>query len=166
MELSDIMSVEDWKTIAENIYKKFGMNGTVYKKDNSVLVKSGQWANQLCPAIKSGDSAIICSSVQQRLSKIAKESKNFVVDECDAGCIKFLVPVFINDEFVGMAGGCGCISGKSEVDAFYVAKLLKKDQEDIERLLTTVRHISQDKVQEAIRYVQEELKEISANKSF
>jgi len=166
MELTDIMPVEYWKIIAENINKNFGLNGTVHRKDNSILVKSEQWANKICPAIKSGDSVVICSSAQQRLSKIAKESKNFVVDECDAGYIKFIVPIFINDEFVGMAGGCGCVSGKPEVDAFYIAKLLKKEQEDIKSLLTTVRHISQDRVQEAIRYVQEKVKEIPTKKSF
>ena len=33
MELIDIMSLERWKSIADQIHEKFGFNGTVYKKD-------------------------------------------------------------------------------------------------------------------------------------
>ncbi len=161
MELIDIMPVEGWKKIAEDIYKKFGFNGTVYEKNNNILVKSEEWANKICPAIKAGDSVVICSSAQQRLSKVVEENKEFIVDECDASFTKFLIPIFINNEFVGMVGGCGCLSGDSEVDTFYVSKLLNK--EDINDILTSVKRISQDKLIEAIRYVQKQIQESLKN---
>ena len=100
MELTDIMPVEGWKAIAENINRNFGMNGTVYHKDNSVLAKSDGWANKVCPAIKSGDSVVVCASAQQRLSRIVQANKDFATGECDAGCIKFLIPVFFKGDFV------------------------------------------------------------------
>ncbi len=161
MELTDIMPVEGWKKIAEDIYKKFGFNGTVYEKNNNILVKSEELANKICPAIKAGDSVVICSSAQQRLSKVVEENKEFIVDECDASFTKFLIPIFINNEFVGMVGGCGCLAGDSEVDTFYVSKLLNK--EDINDILTSVKRISQDKLIEAIRYVQKQIQESLKN---
>ena len=157
MELTDIRPVEDWKVIAENINKNFGMNGTVYYKDNRVLAKSDGWANKVCPAIKSGDSVVVCSSAQKRLSKIAEENKNFAVGECDAGCIKFLVPVFFKGEFVGMVGGCGCLPEGSEVDAFYIGKLLSKTKEETEQLLASVNHITDERLNEAVSYTREQL---------
>jgi ligand-binding sensor protein len=136
MELADIMPVEGWKAIADNINRDFGMNGTVYHKDNSVLAKSDGWANKVCPAIK-----------------------NFAVGECDAGCTKFLVPIFFRDEFVGMVGGCGCVPEGSEVDAFYIGKLLSKTKEETEKLLASVNHITDDKLNEAISYTRKQLQE-------
>ena len=159
MELTDIRPAEDWKAIAENINRNFGMNGTVYHKDNRVLAKSDGWANKVCPAIKSGDSVVVCSSAQQRLSKIAEENKNFVTGECDAGCIKFLVPIFFRDEFVGMVGGCGCVPEGSELDTFYIGKLLSKTKEETEKLLASVNHVTDDKLNEAISYTRKQLQE-------
>jgi len=158
MELTDIMALERWKIIADQLHEKFGFNGTVYKKDNSVLVKSDGWANKVCPAIKSGDSVFVCSSAQQRLSKIAQEKKDCVVDECDAGFIKFLMPLYVSNEFAGMIGGCGCLAENTEIDAFHISKLLKK--EDITDILSSTKHIPKDKISEAIQFVQKQARKI------
>jgi ligand-binding sensor protein len=157
MELTDIMLLEGWKRLAEDIYTRFGFNGAVYDRNNNVLAKSEEWANKICPAIKAGEARIICASAQQRLSKVAQEKREPATEECEIGLTKFVVPIFLNEEFVGTVGGCGCVLGDSETDAFYIGKLLKKEDEEIKSLLTTVRHISQDKVQEAIRYVQKKV---------
>ncbi len=159
MELIDIMSLERWKSLADQIHEKFGFNGTVYKKDNYVLVKSEEWANKVCPAIKSGDSVFVCSSAQLRLSKIAQEKKECVVDECDAGFVKFLMPLYIDNEFAGMIGGCGCLAENTEIDVFYISKLLKK--EDITDILSSTKHIPKDKLREAIQFVQKQAREIT-----
>ncbi len=160
MELTDIMSLERWLVIPDRLHEKFGFNGTVYRKDNSVLVKSGGWANKVCPAIKSGDSVVVCSSAQQRLSKIAQEKKDCVVDECDAGFIKFLMPLYVNSEFVGMIGGCGCLAIDTEIDGFHISKLL--NEEDIADILSSTKHISKDALREAMQFVQEQAREIVA----
>ena len=155
MELTDIMPLESWKSIADKIHDKFGFNGTIYKKDNFVLAKSDGWANMVCPAIKSGDSVSVCSSAQQRISKIAQEKKDCVVDECDAGFIKFLMPLYKSDEFVGMIGGCGCLAENTEIDAFHISKLIKK--EDVSDILNSTKHIPKDKLAEAIQFVQKQV---------
>lgn len=154
MELTDIMSLEKWMVVADQIHEKFGFNGTVYRKDNSVLVKSGGWANKVCPAIKSGDSVFVCSSAQQRLSKLAQEKKDCVVDECDAGFIKFLMPLYIGNELAGMIGGCGCLAENAEIDAFHIGKLLKK--ENITDILGSTKRIPGDRLMEAIQFVQKQ----------
>jgi hypothetical protein len=48
----------------------------------------------------------------------------------------------------------------SEVDAFYIGKLLKKEEKEVESLLTTLNRISQDKLSEAVRYVHKQIREI------
>jgi len=158
MELTDIMSFEGWKSIADQIHEKFGFNGTVYKKDNYVLAKSDGWANNICPAIKAGDSVSVCSSAQLRLSKIAQEKKECIVDECDAGFVKFLMPLYIGNEFAGMIGGCGCLAENTEIDAFHISKLLKK--EDITDILSSTKHIPKDELREAVQFVQKQARKI------
>ena len=158
MELTDLMPIERWKQLAEDIYKRFGFNGAVYDKNNNVLVKSEGWANKICPAMKAGESSFMCASAQQRASKIAQEKKEPVVEECDIGLIKFVIPIFVNDEFMGTVGGCGYLLEGSEVDAFYTGKLFKKE-EGVKDLLPTIRHISQDKLSGAIGYVRGRVEE-------
>ena len=158
MDLTDTLTIERCKQLAEDINIRFGFNGTVFDKNNNVVAKSEGWANKVCPAIKSGDSRVICSSAQQRISKVAREKKEPVIEECDAGFIKFIIPIFTGEEFVGMVGGCGYLPKGSEVDTFYIGKLLQKE-EGIKDLLNTVQHISQDKLTEAIRYIQGQVKE-------
>jgi len=160
MELTDVMSLEKWKSIVDQIHEKFGFNGTAYKKDNSVLAKSGGWANKVCPAIKSGDSIFVCSSAQMRLFKNAQEKKDCVVDECDAGFIKFLIPIYVGNEIAGMIGGCGCLAENTEIDVFHLSKLLKK--EDITDILSSTKHISEDKLKEAVQFVQEQVRKVTA----
>lgn len=166
MELTDIMPVEVWKQLAEDIFTRFGFNGAVYDKNNNVFAKSEGWANKVCPSIKAGDSRILCAAAQQWCSKEAKEKKEAAIVECDAGLIKFAVPIFVDDELIGTVGGCGCLLGDTELDAFYIGKLLKREEEEIKDLLITVPCISQDKVTEAIRYIQEKMNKIVTKKSF
>jgi ligand-binding sensor protein len=159
MDLTHVMPVEQWKKLVEEIHTRFGFNGTAYYINNNVLTKSDGWANKLCPAIKAGDSRVVCAAAQQRASQKAREEKITVVEECDAGLTKFVIPIFFNNEFIGMVGGCGCLSGDTEIDSFYVSKLLKKEDEEMKALLNPIRHISQDKLEEAIRYVQGQIEE-------
>jgi len=162
MEMTDIMSVDEWKQLANEIYEKFGFNGTVYKIDNMILAKSDEWSNQLCPAIKSGDAKIICASAQSRLSQKVREKKERATDECDAGLTKFLIPIFVANAFIGMVGGCGCIRDNSEVDSFYVSKMLKRD--DVSDFVGTVRKTSQNDLLDAIEFVQNRISQALQSK--
>ncbi|MEW6066799.1 MAG: PocR ligand-binding domain-containing protein [Nitrospirota bacterium] len=155
MELTDIMPVENWRQLAEDIYNLFGFNGAVLDKNNMLVHSSTKWANDLCPVIRSGDNRIVCVSAQKRLSKVAEDEREPVIDECDAGFVKFVVPVFSGDEFLGTVSGCGCLLDNSEADAFYVSKLLNKEEEAIKVSLTTVHRVSKDRVKDAIKYVQQ-----------
>lgn len=166
MELTDIMPVEGWKSLADDIYTLFGLNGGVLDKNNTLVCSSTRWANKICPEIKGGDNRILCASAQKRLFKIAEDKKEPVIDECDAGFVKFVVPIFSNDEFLGTVSGCGNLLEDAEVDAFYIGKLLNREEEEIKDILTTVHRISQDKVTEAIRYIQEKMNKIVTKKPF
>jgi ligand-binding sensor protein len=165
VELTDVMTVEGWRKLSEEIFSRFGLNGVVLDKNNVPVHAPVGWANQICPQIKGGDNRVICASAQQSMSKIAQERKEPVIEECDLGFVKFVVPIFVHNEFLGTVSGCGYLLKDSEVDAFYIGKLLKKEEREVESLLTTLYRISQDKLSEAVRYVHKQVGEIlEANK--
>jgi ligand-binding sensor protein len=142
--------------IVEEIHDKFGFTGVFYKPDNFILVRSKEMGNALCPYIKdNSNSLMICSVAQQILGKDAFDSKEVVVDECDAEMVKFVIPIFIGDEFLGTVGGCGRLAeDKDSVETFYIAKLTGKSESEIKELAKTVKKISKDEMEEVISFVQ------------
>jgi len=83
MELTDILSKEEWKQLAEEIYEKFGINGGVNDKQGLIVAFSSQWSNEFCPKIKGGEqSRTICAIAHQYLLKEAQEKKEAAIGEC------------------------------------------------------------------------------------
>ncbi|PMP84554.1 MAG: histidine kinase [Thermodesulfobium narugense] len=112
--------------------------------------------NALCPYIKdNSNSLMICSVAQQILGKIALDKKETVIDECDAGMVKFVIPIFIGNEFLGTIGGCGRLGdNKDSVEIFYISKLTGKDENEIKELAKSVTKVSKDEMKEIISFIQ------------
>jgi ligand-binding sensor protein len=161
MELTDILSTEGWKQLAEEIYEKFGLNGLVNDKDGSLIAASSRWANKICPKIKGGEqSRTICAIAYQYLVKLAQEKKEPAVGECDVGLTKILVPIFYKEEFLGSAGGCGLLAEDGEIDTFYIAKVLSLNEEEVEKWMAGVKQVSQTEIETVVGYVKKRLDEI------
>ncbi len=163
MELTDLIPVESWRQLAEDIHKKFGFNSCIYNKDNMIVHPPVGWANELCPLIKAGDSRVICAASQKNFALKVSHSRDPLIDECEAGLSKFLVPIFVDGEFLGSAGGCGCLIVGNKVDVFYLSKLLSKDEQEIRNLLRTVPRIEKDNITAALLYLQQRLEQIIKN---
>jgi ligand-binding sensor protein len=165
MELTDILTVEEWGKLTDEIFNRYGLNGAVFRSDNFRLVKSDNWANKICPIIQGGENVIICVLSQKNIAKLAVESKQPVLEECEAGFMKFVVPLFVKGEFLGVVGGCGCLLPDSNIDIFYLSKLLEKNEQEVEKLLSSVPQLSKEKLQEAMKFVEEKLDEILKQKN-
>jgi hypothetical protein len=48
--------------------------------------------------------------------------------------MKLVVPIFLNGDFLGVAGGCGYILGNCEVDTFIVNKTIGIAKEKLRNL--------------------------------
>jgi ligand-binding sensor protein len=160
MELTNIIPIESWRQLAEDVHKRFGFNSCIYNKENAVIHTAVGWANEVCPLIKAGESRIICATSQQNFAKKLLKSRSPVIDECEAGFAKFLVPIFVDGEFLGSAGGCGCLIMDNHIDTFYISKAVGKNEDEIKSLMNTVPRISRDKVTEALAYLQEHIGKI------
>jgi ligand-binding sensor protein len=120
------------------------------------------WANQLCPAIKATDKgqSFICAPAHMNIATMAMRSKQTVIEECDAGLLKLVVPIFAGEEFVGAVGACGFLLDDGEVDRFLVNKMTDISEADIESLATGIQSISTAKAQALGQYIMNQINAI------
>jgi ligand-binding sensor protein len=159
MKLLDILPIEKWIELEREINKRSGLNASVFDVDGIRITDFKKWANGLCPVVKSNEKGqtYICAVAHQNAANQAKKTGGPVTIECDAGLAKVVVPIFVNDEFLGVAGGCGLLEKDGEVDSFLINKTTGIDVGEIENLSDDIATISNDKLKSVINYIEQEL---------
>ena len=165
MTLLDVLPVEKWVELEKEINKRSGLNASVFDADGTRITDYKKWANRLCPVVKENKKGqdYICAVAHQNAANQAQKTKDAVVIECDAGLVKIVVPIFFDDQFLGVAGGCGLLLKDSEVDAFLVYKMTGIDIEEILKLSSDICTITKEKIEGVIKYIEEELDWIKYN---
>jgi len=159
MKLSDILPIEKWIDLEKEINKRSGLNASVFDAEGIRITNFKKWANRLCPVVKANEKgqSYICAVAHQNAANQAKKTREPVVVECDAGLVKAVVPIFVDDEFLGVAGGCGLLQKGSEVDSFLINKTIGIDVGEIENLSDDIATISSAKLNSVIKYIEQEL---------
>jgi ligand-binding sensor protein len=162
VKLKDILSIEKWTEIEREINNKFGLNASVFDADGIRITRFKNWANRLCPVIKSYENGqnLICAVAHQNIALQARKTKKPVIGECDAGLLKLTVPIFVGDEFLGVVGGCGLLIDDSEVETYLISKTIGLDEELIEKLSYDINRIDSDKVKLIVDKIQERVDEV------
>ncbi|MCG6974101.1 MAG: PocR ligand-binding domain-containing protein [Desulfobacterales bacterium] len=162
MELTDLLSLEKWKEFEEEITRRSGLDANVFGIDGVRITDYKNWANRLCPAIKATDKgqSYICAVAHMNLATQAKQSHASLIEECDAGLVKIIVPVFVKDEFLGAVGACGMLLDEGEVDPFLINMTTGINEAEIEKLASDIGRIPREKAQSVLAYVETELFEI------
>lgn len=155
MKLTDILPVEQWIELEKEIHAKSGLNPTIYDTEGVSITRTSTFPNSLCPEIKSipKGQTFICSAAHQNIAGEAEESREPVVDACDAGLVKIVVPIYVGDTFVGAAGGCGLLPEDGEVESFLIGKTLDMDDERVEELAQSVPTISDQKAKDVADFI-------------
>jgi ligand-binding sensor protein len=162
MELTDLMSVEEWMDLEKEIHARYGLDTNVFNTDGIRITPYKSWVNRICPEIKATDKgqSFICAVAHMNLAVMARNTGQTVVEECDAGIVKIVVPVFVADTFVGAVGACGKCMDEGEVDAFLINKITGIDEEKAESLSQGIGTISTATVTELTAYVEEKIQQI------
>ncbi|MCP3924270.1 MAG: histidine kinase [Desulfobacterales bacterium] len=162
MKLTDIMSVEEWIKIEKEIHEKSGLNPTIYDTEGVSITQTSTWVNKLCPEIKGvpKGQTFICSAAHQNIASMAEQTKEPVIEECDAGLLKIVVPIYVDDTFIGAAGGCGLMLDDSEVEEYLVNMTAGIDESIIEEKAKTVKTISQEEAEEVAVFIMKRITEI------
>lgn len=146
MKLTDIQPLEDWAALEKDIHERAGIDASVFDINGIRITDYKKWVNRLCPVIKANEKGqtFICASAHQNIAAMAQKTKKPVVEECDAGMVKIVVPVYVNGEFIGGVGGCGMLLGEdTEVETFLVNKTTGIDEEELEALAEGIPRISE-----------------------
>jgi len=162
MELTNIASLEKWEEFEKEIHTRSGMNACVYNNQWNRITSYVAFANEVCPTIKAYPEGIsaICAMANQYFGTELAKTKQPLVDECDAGFVKFAVPILSEDVFLGMVGGCGHLLPDSEVETFLIEKAIGKDDLELEKKINTVKTISKKEVDKLIVFVQNYLSDL------
>ncbi|THB75318.1 MAG: hypothetical protein D3926_20260 [Desulfobacteraceae bacterium] len=156
MKLTDIASLEEWAAIEQEAYEKFGLQSSVFNADGVRITDTKNWSNKVCPQIKATDKGqtFICATAHMNMSNEARETKAAVIEECDAGLAKIVLPIQVNGEYLGVAGGCGLLLTDGEVDSFAINKMTDIEEEKIESVSDGIPVMSEDTVQSVCEFLQ------------
>jgi ligand-binding sensor protein len=140
MKLTDILSKEAWEHFEKSLFDRFQMNCSVYDASGSALTGAPHWCNRLCPQIKANKESLaaICAPGNQYFMAQVRQTRQPLIDCCDAGLIKIAVPIFVDEMFLGTAGGCGRLPVGRAVETFLLEKTMGLSKPRILRLCEDV----------------------------
>lgn len=159
MNLTDIISSAEWSRLEKKINDRFSLNTCIFDKDGYRLTENQQWPNRLCPAIKANPKgqSFICAVAHMNIAILAQRARQPVIEACDAGLMKSVVPIFWEDEFVGAVGSCGFLLDDEEVDAFLINKITGIDETEIIALSSDIPKVSLGQAQKLNDYIRREI---------
>ncbi|MGD9368295.1 MAG: PocR ligand-binding domain-containing protein [Desulfobacteraceae bacterium] len=162
MELLDLCPIETWKSLENEICARSGLTASVFNIEGIRIRPIEKWPNRLCPEIKANPKgqSFICATAHMNIAILAKTSKEPVIEECDAGLIKLVVPILVNDEFVGTVAGCGLLLDDGEVDTFLVNKITEIDEAHLESLAEDIPALSMAQAQALGQFIKEQVEQI------
>ena len=165
MNLTDIWPLENWVDLENDIHTKYGMDVNVFNTDGVRISEFKKWVNKLCPAVKATDKgqSFICAVAHMNIATQAMKTRKPVVEECDAGLVKIVVPIFIDETFIGAVGACGLLLDDGEADTFLINKITGIDEETAERLAADIGSISNKKAAVLASDVTQRIKKIVAD---
>jgi ligand-binding sensor protein len=165
MKLTDLLPLEKWVEFEKDIHERSGLDTNVFNTDGIRITDYKQWVNRLCPEVKADDrgQSFICAVAHMNIAEIARQTKKPVIEECDAGLVKMVVPIFVKDEFLGSVGACGLILDDGEVDSFMLDKTIEMDEEKVESLSNDIGNVTTEELETLAGDIQEQLAKIIDN---
>lgn len=164
MKLTDILPLENWVELENDIHNRYGMDVNVFNTDGVRISEFKQWVNKLCPAVKATDKgqSFICAVAHMNIATQAMQTRKPVVEECDAGLVKIVVPIFMDDTYIGAVGACGLLLDDGEADTFLINKITEIEEETVELLSADIGTISSEKADTLASDVAHRIEEIVA----
>ena len=162
MELIDLAPLETWRELEKEINKRSGMNASVFNSDGIRITNFVKWSNNLCPVIKGNEKGqnYICAVAHQYIAAQAAKKHEPVIETCDAGMMKLVTPIYVNGDFLGVAGGCGCLEKTEKIDTFLIAKTTGIDEEELIKLSKDIPFMSWDEATTHAAFIENEIDRI------
>ncbi len=165
MKLTDLAPLDKWIELEKDIHQKSGLDVNVFDTNGYRISEFKNWANRLCPEIKATDKgqSFICAPAHMNIAFLAMRSRQPVIEECDAGMLKLVVPIFLDNQYVGAFGACGFLLDAGEIDSFLVNKMTDISVDKVERLAEGISVTTTEKAEILSQYIMQQIAGILAN---
>ncbi len=102
MKLNDILPIEKWTALEKDLHNRYGLDVNVFDTSGVRISDFKEWVNRLCPAIKATDKgqSFICAVAHMNIAAQAMQTRRPAIEECDAGLVKIVVPIFMDDAYM------------------------------------------------------------------
>ncbi len=162
MKLTDILPLAEWVKLESEMSERSGLDANIFDTEGVRISPDKNWVNPLCPEIKATDKgqSFICAVAHQNLAVQAQQTGKPVIEECDAGLVKMVVPIFIGDRFMGAACACGLLLEGGEVDVFLISKITEIEEARIESLVQNLRCVPEDDVKSLMTFTEKRIEKI------
>ncbi len=154
----DLRSKEEWEDILDRLAREANMTACLMDEAGGLLFCRYD-RYPLCAAIRDNQDAttFICSQTNTVMLATVEKTRQPVVDFCEAGLLRLVVPILQGDQMVGQVTACGVAVKDEEPDAFLVAKQLAVSEEEVLRLAESTPFGSEDEVRQLCTRLFDEL---------
>ena len=155
-EIFDVYSEDALKTICNEVQDKYHMQAAVYNAEHKPVLPPAKLENEICAHIKSSTegNTYICGQSHRTIATMAVNTGRSIIEECDAGFLKFVVPLFHDGRHIGEISACGRRPEAGEIDIAYIKETVKELESPIEEFIGTVMPVDIDTVEEAVTLVE------------
>jgi ligand-binding sensor protein len=162
LNLTDLLPIKEWMAFERELHASSGLDVNVFNTKGIRITGYKEWVNGLCPVIKAHDKgqAFICAVAHMNIAAQAKGAKKPVIEECDGGLLKMVVPIFVKREFLGTVGACGLLLDDGEVDSFMINKTIDIEVSEIEKLAEDIKSVSTREMELLGEHISGQLKKI------
>ncbi len=149
MKLFERMSKEEWNEILQRVAEDTRMTvGLTDENGNLVLQTQGERC-ALCTKIRERKESLtfICSQCNTAMLEEAKQALKPVLDSCDAGLTRMVVPILNEGVLIGQLTACGGAPEKEEIDLFLIARQVGTTEDEVAVLATRIPVVSTDEIE-------------------
>jgi ligand-binding sensor protein len=145
----EIMSAEQWDELLEELASDSLMATALMDTEGSILRSHGR-RSALCKLIRDSDEArmSVCSQTSQAMLELVRVSLTPVIEECEAGMLRLVIPVVRDGILVFQVAACGRLAHDGEIETFLVSKLLDMEEADVTDLSRSVTLVARRYLQE------------------
>jgi len=139
---------EEWNELLRLIAEETEMTVSLTDGKGNRLLQSQGERCPLCAKIREKEDSLtfICSQCNTAMLREARQVSMPIIDCCDAGISRMVVPIIREGMLIGQVTACGGILEDEEIDLFLIARQLGITEEEVEALAASSPIISKDEV--------------------
>lgn len=146
----DLLPQERWAELLSELSRELGMVASLVDSQGRILVHVGDYTD-VCIRVRNRPESLtfVCGQTSQALMKQAEKTGRPVVDLCQIGLCKMIIPLFRGKVFLGAVAACSRALAGEDLDPFMVAQELGISEKEAEELLGSAPQIQQEVLWEA-----------------